>query len=189
MLTVQTGASVRRLLADYVLAVADWRCMQMRRYPHDARQARAADGLLTLARHVAELPETDSRPRRVVRAGQVGPHGFSPSPSVDDAAVHFRLDDPDEACDAFLSRLARLARDDQPGDIEIAAEHAQIDEISTAALRIMGHDPERALELLVRRLERARPEDEALRAHSRAQLARSIERAMPRAWLEDGRAG
>jgi hypothetical protein len=183
-----TGELPRRLLADYLLAVADWRCIQMRRYPHDARQARAADGLLALARYVADLPEGDERPRRLIRAGRVDRFGFSPYPAIDDAVIHFRLDSADEAVDAFLTRLVRVARADRrrtaaedPGAENLLAE------LAVSALKTTGHDPDRALELLVHRLARRRPEDALVAEMARPRLARAVEAAMPRAWLEDGR--
>jgi hypothetical protein len=183
-----TGELPRRLLADYLLAVADWRCIQMRRYPHDARQARAADGLLALARYVADLPDEDDRPRRLVRAGRVDRFGFSPYPAIDDAVIHFRLDLADEPVDAFLNRLVRVARADRRRS---AAEDPAVDGIlaglAVLALRTASHDPERALELLVNRLARRRPEDALVADLPRPRLARALEAAMPRAWLEDGR--
>ena len=55
------------------------------------------------------------------------------------------------------------------------------------ALKTTGHDPDRALELLVHRLARRRPEDALVADLPRTRLTRAIESAMPRAWLEDGR--
>ena len=183
-----TDGLPRRLLADYLLAVADWRCIQMRRYPHDARQARAADGLLALARYVADLPDEDERPRRLIRAGRVDRFGFSPFPSIDDAVIHFRLDAADEPVDAFLSRLVRVARADRR---RVAAEdpaaESLLGTLAVMALKTTGHDPDRALELLVHRLARRRPEDALVADLPRPRLTRAIESAMPRAWLEDGR--
>jgi hypothetical protein len=155
-----TGEIPRRLLADYLLAVADWRCIQMRRYPHDARQARAADGLLALARYVADLPDGDERPRRLIRAGRVDRFGFSPYPAIDDAVIHFRLDAAEEQVDAFLSRLVRVARADRRrAAAEDPAAESLIAQLAVSALKTTGHDPDRALELLVHRLARRRPED------------------------------
>ena len=183
-----TDGLPRRLLADYLLAVADWRCIQMRRYPHDARQARAADGLLALARYVADLPDEDDRPRRLIRAGRVDRFGFSPVPAIDDAVIHFRLDSADESVDAFLSRLVRVARAERRRvDDEDPAAETLLGGLAVQALRTTGHDPDRALELLVHRLARRRPEDAPLADFPRTRLTRAIEAAMPRAWLEDGR--
>jgi hypothetical protein len=185
---ISTDGLPKRLLADYVLAVADWRCIQMRRYPHDARQARAADGLLALARYVAELPDEDVRPRRLIRAGRVDRFGFSPFPAIDDAVIHFRLDAAEEPVDTFLSRLLRVARNDRRrAAAEDPAAEFLLGGLAVSALKTTGHDPDRALELLVHRLARRRPEDALVAELPRPHLARAIEAAMPRAWLEDGR--
>jgi hypothetical protein len=182
-----TDGLPRRLLADYLLTVADWRCIQMRRYPYDARQARAADGLLALARYVADLPEEDERPRRLIRAGRVDRFGFSPRPAIDDAVMHFRLDAVDEPVDAFLSRLVRVARADRRrAAAEDPAVETLLGVLAVTALKTIGHDPDRALELLVHRLARRRPEDALVADLPRPRLARAVEGAMPRAWLEDG---
>jgi hypothetical protein len=185
---VEIDGVPKRLLADYVLAVADWRCIQMRRYPHDARQARAADGLLALARYVADLPDGDDRPRRLIRAGRVDRFGFSPFPAIDDAVIHFRLDAAEEPVDSFLTRLVKVARSERRrGAVEDPVAETLLGELAVLALKTTGHDPDRALELLVHRLARRRPEDGLVAEMPRPRLARAIEAAMPRAWLEDGR--
>ena len=159
----------------------------MRRYPHDSRQNRAAEGLLALARFVDRLPAGDARPDQLILSGSFD-RGFNPCHAVDDAVTRFRLDDPDELCDAFLNRLVQLASIDRdaPAPADPAIQ-ARLQQLAVAALRAAGHERDRGFELLALRLASRRPEDAPIADLGRSRLLRAIDAAMPLAWVVDER--
>jgi hypothetical protein len=104
--------SAREAFIAYVLRRAAEFRQQRRSAPPDAENSSLlhASALVLLAEVVSLLPGDDDRMRALgtlaVREGC-----FAPGPGVEHAISQF-VEQTSEACDAFLTKLVRIARDD-----------------------------------------------------------------------------
>ncbi len=83
----------------------------------DPSREHQVTGLQQLAAYIRGLPEDDERIRDLLRVCATDHAGravevFTPGPKASALIAHFRLGDPAEGCDGFLTRLVKPAAQD-----------------------------------------------------------------------------
>jgi hypothetical protein len=103
-----TGAEFKRAVADYCLAVAEWRRRKAEEYDRDARNLQSAAGLEAFVDHVLALPDDEPRLVELARLTVEG-EAFRPTQRVHYELGRFRFHHPEAGLDPFLDRLVELA--------------------------------------------------------------------------------
>lgn len=106
---VLPAREVRRVVAAAFYQNAHWQRLRDREYPGDPRSVRCAEGLEAVADYVLSLPDTDERLRDLARFGIVGGF-FFPSEQASYYISRFRVSDPEESLETFLSRLLGILK-------------------------------------------------------------------------------
>ena len=102
---------IQKLIAEYLIQLADWRRMRYQDDLRDTRNLRSADGIEELAAHVRSLPDDDPRLaelNRLWRRGEQVEVGQQAAYEIG----RFRFFIPDTELDPFLSEMVDLARTD-----------------------------------------------------------------------------
>jgi hypothetical protein len=97
-------------LTEYFRYMSLWRAFVAVRYQTDIESVQASEGLAELSLWVRTLPSSDWRLQELAAMALRG-GVFAPGAQADAWASKFRLDDPREDFDEFLTRFVHAVRD------------------------------------------------------------------------------